>query len=64
MEYSRYMIEDLTALEMKVLLILRGMCSLTRESTDFRGQIKQILHDLEKIQELKLIARDEWTSGN
>ena len=53
------MIEDLTALEIEVLLILRGMCSLTRESTDFRGQIKQILHDLEKIQELKLIARDE-----
>lgn len=53
------MIKDLTALETKVLLILGGMCSLIRESTDIRGQLKQILHYLEKIQELKSIARDD-----
>lgn len=58
------MIKDLTALETKVLLILGGMCSLTHKSTDIRGQLKQILHYLEKIQELKLITRDDWTSGN
>ena len=62
MEYSRKMIKDLTALE--VLLILWGMRSLTRESTDIRGQLKIFLHYLEKIQELKSIARDDWTSGN
>lgn len=54
-----HMIKDLTALETKVLLILGGICSLTHKSTDIRGQLKQILHYLEKIQELKLITRDD-----
>lgn len=35
------------------------MGSLTLGSFDFRGQLKQLLLDLEKPEELKSIARDD-----
>lgn len=35
------------------------MGSLNLGSFDFRGQLKQLLHDLEKLEELKSIARDD-----